>query len=205
MRISDAIEELTKLRAYYPVNKIGDETLALYAAELGDYSQQEVARACRALVRTSKWFPSIADVIAAADSARLDIGAALDRLRLAEQNLRFLDRRIEAGCPEGMEWTRNPGKARVFGKNTIVSLGQEWTFYETFCVAGHALADGLEVEAHAVWIADKRSEWKRKMESEREGAIRAIRAAAKEANAEPMAFVAASLPPPSGIERGVKD
>ena len=65
-------ESLTVLRAAYPRASFPPETVTLYAELLSDLPEQEVAEACRRIIRRSMYLPSVAEIRREVMEARHD-------------------------------------------------------------------------------------------------------------------------------------
>ncbi|OPY04831.1 MAG: hypothetical protein A4E67_02202 [Syntrophaceae bacterium PtaB.Bin038] len=78
------IKELTKLEAVLQDKKLGDLTLALYQKALLHFPEEVLARAVAELIKTCRYFPTIAEILAVADPILQDYN--LKRLRQIEED-----------------------------------------------------------------------------------------------------------------------
>ncbi len=63
MKESESAYVLEELRAAYPNAKIGGNTFIVYAKNLEPYHFVGVMTVVRCLIRTSKWFPTVAEIL----------------------------------------------------------------------------------------------------------------------------------------------
>ena len=81
---------LKVLAAAYPNGKVTRDTLLLFVAEFGDESPEVLQAAARRVIRSSKWFPSIAEfaqAVTAAANAQATAAAHELAKRLAPSDL----------------------------------------------------------------------------------------------------------------------
>lgn len=70
MTPEEALRGVMKLQASYPtMTKLGEESLKAYAQEIGLLRWEDFAAGATVVVRTSKFFPSIAELLSAAEDA----------------------------------------------------------------------------------------------------------------------------------------
>lgn len=62
MTSANTLTLMKRLKAAYPRQQLGTDTLTAYAEALDDFPYQAVDRAVDNVIRTSKWFPSIAEL-----------------------------------------------------------------------------------------------------------------------------------------------
>lgn len=89
MTKAEALRLMAMLRAAWPRQEIGEDTTEVYAGMLADLSYADAKTAVTTLVKTSKWFPTIAEIREqAADAKRA--GMRRDPLSNEEFFLRLL-------------------------------------------------------------------------------------------------------------------
>lgn len=94
MTVADCVADL---KAAFPRDKCPPETFAIYLRELGDLPVDVLQAAARDLIRTCRFFPSIAEIRAAAAEFLLGLPTETEALAQVEARLRWTrDREGEA-------------------------------------------------------------------------------------------------------------
>lgn len=84
MTESEALKTIAVLKAAYPRQEIQEETLRIYLAELIDLDYDLIGKAARTHIRTSQWFPTIAELRAGVAALRPRAEAAPPPMRIGE-------------------------------------------------------------------------------------------------------------------------
>lgn len=85
MTIDEALELMGTLAAAYPRQELRDETLEVYARDLIDLDQKLAAEAVAHVLRSSRFFPTIAEIRDAAAELELDAPGPMEAWRQASQ------------------------------------------------------------------------------------------------------------------------
>lgn len=73
MKDSEVVDILQQLKAAYPRQPISKDTLEIYARELEPFGADEMYTAMRWLLRNSRFFPTIAELIGSVAERRLNL------------------------------------------------------------------------------------------------------------------------------------
>ena len=101
MKAETALRLIGVLRAAYPGRELDESTATIYTALLADLDDETAERAVLLLCRTQKFFPSVAEIIAAAAAHRDPLPTAagawegiLQAIRLGDHRKPVLARRV---------------------------------------------------------------------------------------------------------------
>lgn len=134
MTRDEAMQGMMRLQASYPnMQKLDATTVVAYVSEIGMLNWEDFSAACSAVVRTLKFFPSIAELLEAADLAarkrleaqeheereeRLALQAGQDAIMDPNQTAtgpnhqRFMDMLKGKVKPPSMMWKKTPPSER---------------------------------------------------------------------------------------------
>ena len=116
MTSSEALKLVSVLKAAYPRQEMGEDTIEVYVSFLSDLNYREADQAVRGVITTSRFFPTIAEIREQVAEAYVELPSVAEAVAMVANRYRLSDAEVDA----------NPLPAEVL--KAYRTVGGEWAF-----------------------------------------------------------------------------